>query len=166
MRSNGDNPPDGTIVVRGTPQPGADGAVALPCDSHGQAISALHSLVDAVAREGATIHDIVSTSISVSDPAAWATVSRAHAAFFRGIDPAATMVEAPYLDAGTVVEIEARAIAGKTPPKSACERCGAGLADDSGAANCGWNCTFCEACARQLDHRCPNCGGALVVRRR
>ena len=46
-----------------------------------------------------------------------------------------------------------------------CERCGADLpADAGGAFICSFECTFCAACADQLDERCPNCGGELIDR--
>jgi len=58
---------------------------------------------------------------------------------------------------GDVVALEMR---------SECERCRASLATDGGAAICSYECTFCEACAASLEHRCPNCGGELVRRPR
>ena len=46
-----------------------------------------------------------------------------------------------------------------------CERCGADLlADQHGAFICSFECSFCAACAEQLDEHCPNCGGELVDR--
>ena len=49
--------------------------------------------------------------------------------------------------------------------KSQCERCQAALpADLSGALICSYECTWCDSCAAELGHRCPNCGGELVVR--
>jgi hypothetical protein len=50
--------------------------------------------------------------------------------------------------------------------RSACERCGAGLAADGAAAICSYECTFCADCATALEHVCPNCGGELVRRPR
>jgi hypothetical protein len=47
-----------------------------------------------------------------------------------------------------------------------CERCDAGLKPDGDARICSYECTFCEACARALEERCPNCGGELVARPR
>jgi hypothetical protein len=48
----------------------------------------------------------------------------------------------------------------------ACERCGASLLADGGAFICSYECTFCAACAGDLDRICPNCGGELVERPR
>jgi hypothetical protein len=50
--------------------------------------------------------------------------------------------------------------------RSACERCGAELAADEPATICSFECTFCTACATELEHVCPNCGGELVARPR
>ena len=48
--------------------------------------------------------------------------------------------------------------------RQVCERCDAGLPDDSDAVTCSFECTFCRACAESLDFICPNCGGELVAR--
>ncbi|MEL7730232.1 DUF1272 domain-containing protein [Citromicrobium bathyomarinum] len=46
-----------------------------------------------------------------------------------------------------------------------CERCGADLPPSSpGAFICSFECTFCAACAENLDDQCPNCGGELMDR--
>lgn len=46
-----------------------------------------------------------------------------------------------------------------------CERCGTDLpAEAPGAFICSFECTFCAACAEDLDDRCPNCGGELMDR--
>jgi uncharacterized protein len=45
-----------------------------------------------------------------------------------------------------------------------CERCGRALTADGPAVICSYECTFCPDCARELEHRCPNCGGALMTR--
>ncbi|HEY4772812.1 MAG TPA: DUF1272 domain-containing protein [Steroidobacteraceae bacterium] len=47
-----------------------------------------------------------------------------------------------------------------------CECCDADLAADSPHAMiCSFECTFCDACARErLGGKCPNCGGELVRR--
>ena len=51
--------------------------------------------------------------------------------------------------------------------KSQCERCGTALPPDSDrACICSYECTFCELCAEEDAHRCPNCGGELVRRPR
>jgi len=49
-----------------------------------------------------------------------------------------------------------------------CECCDRDLLPEaSGAWICSFECTFCEACARNvLAGTCPNCGGELVTRPR
>jgi uncharacterized protein len=47
-----------------------------------------------------------------------------------------------------------------------CERCQAGLAAADAATICSYECTFCPACATEMDGVCPNCGGELVARPR
>ena len=47
-----------------------------------------------------------------------------------------------------------------------CERCGAATPPEGAAVICSYECTFCTACAGELDHVCPNCGGELVARPR
>ncbi|MBV8245498.1 MAG: DUF1272 domain-containing protein [Candidatus Eremiobacteraeota bacterium] len=48
--------------------------------------------------------------------------------------------------------------------KGSCERCTALVSSDGEAYICSYECTFCPTCAQQLDHTCPNCAGALLVR--
>jgi len=45
-----------------------------------------------------------------------------------------------------------------------CERCGVGLAPGGEAFICSYECTFCPACGKAMDHVCPNCGDELVAR--
>ena len=44
--------------------------------------------------------------------------------------------------------------------RGACEKCGARLGTDGVAYICSHECTFCAACAREMQGVCPNCGGA------
>jgi len=50
--------------------------------------------------------------------------------------------------------------------RNTCERCGAELVIEGGAAICSYECTFCVACAEAMGQVCPNCGGELVPRPR
>jgi uncharacterized protein len=50
--------------------------------------------------------------------------------------------------------------------RTSCERCGAPLGHGSDAYICSYECTFCHACADELELLCPNCGGELVRRPR
>lgn len=50
--------------------------------------------------------------------------------------------------------------------KEACERCGSSLEALGHARVCSFECTFCQACAHEMHHTCPNCAGELVPRPR
>ncbi len=50
--------------------------------------------------------------------------------------------------------------------KSTCERCQSQLNPQGDAYICSFECTFCPARAKALDHTCPNCSGELVRRPR
>ena len=48
--------------------------------------------------------------------------------------------------------------------RGACEKCGARLSAEGVAYICSHECTFCAACAREMQGVCPNCGGEIVRR--
>jgi uncharacterized protein len=50
--------------------------------------------------------------------------------------------------------------------RTACEKCGKGLAPGAEAYICVYECTFCPACVDEMRRVCPNCGGELVRRPR
>jgi hypothetical protein len=50
--------------------------------------------------------------------------------------------------------------------RAECEKCEAPLDQMAEAYVCSYECTFCPACAHEMDDRCPNCGGELVRRPR
>lgn len=50
--------------------------------------------------------------------------------------------------------------------KPNCERCERTLGQGDAALICSYECTFCPACAAEMQARCPNCGGELVARPR
>ena len=50
--------------------------------------------------------------------------------------------------------------------RSECESCGVAVSPDGPAFICSYECTFCERCAEEREHVCPNCGGELVARPR
>ncbi|MBA3390654.1 MAG: DUF1272 domain-containing protein [Actinomycetota bacterium] len=50
--------------------------------------------------------------------------------------------------------------------RSECERCAVAIAEDGVAFICSYECTFCERCAGEMRHACPNCGGELLKRPR
>jgi hypothetical protein len=50
--------------------------------------------------------------------------------------------------------------------RAICEKCQRGVAPDGPAFICSYECTFCDQCASEMEHRCANCGGELVARPR
>lgn len=48
--------------------------------------------------------------------------------------------------------------------KTSCEKCIISLNMQSEACICSYECTFCEACATEMEFNCPNCKGELVKR--
>jgi len=48
--------------------------------------------------------------------------------------------------------------------KTSCQLCGSTLAPNGEACICSHECTFCPACAKEMNHICPNCKGELVPR--
>jgi hypothetical protein len=47
-----------------------------------------------------------------------------------------------------------------------CEKCNAEISASGEAHICTFECTFCAACAEEMNAVCPNCGGELVRRPR
>lgn len=100
-----------TIAVAGTTAAGADGSVAGEDDIYAQARIAFGRIIAALEELGASASDVVRTRMFVSDIDRWEEVGRAHGEVFRGIDPAATMVEVSrFIDPRILIEIEAEAV--------------------------------------------------------
>jgi enamine deaminase RidA (YjgF/YER057c/UK114 family) len=86
-----------------------DGAV-IGDTPRAQMDQALTTLVDALARVGATPADVVRTRMFVTDISRWEEVGRAHGELFGDVRPATSMVEVSALiDPRMLVEIEADA---------------------------------------------------------
>ncbi len=99
-----------TIHVAGTTSVDDEGVVMHHGDPRAQALRALEIIEKALVALGARREDVVRTRMFVSDVAHWEAVGRAHGEFFRGIDPAATMVFARLIDDALLVEIEVDAV--------------------------------------------------------
>jgi enamine deaminase RidA (YjgF/YER057c/UK114 family) len=98
------------VHVSGTAGTNEDGTV-VAADAYQQARKALENIESALKAAGASMADVVRTRIYVTDITQWEAIARAHAAYFRDVRPAATMVEVRRLiTPEMVVEIEAEAI--------------------------------------------------------
>ncbi len=99
-----------SVHVAGTAPIPADGS-PTPDSAYEQAQLCLSIIAEALARAGASVHDVVRTRMFVTDAAHWGDVSRAHGEVFRDIRPASTCVVVKgLLDPSWKVEIEADAI--------------------------------------------------------
>lgn len=95
------------VHVAGTTAARADGSIQAPGDAYAQTVAALRTVEEALTRAGARMADVVRTRMFVVDIGRWEEYGRAHGEFFRGVLPAATMVEVSRLiDPAMLVEIE------------------------------------------------------------
>lgn len=98
------------VYVSGTTATDETGAVVGVGDAGAQMRQALHNLVAALERTGATVRDVVRTRIFVTDIEAWRAIGEAHGEVFGGVRPATSMVEVRRLiHPDMLVEIEADA---------------------------------------------------------
>ena len=98
--------------VSGMTALGADGEIAGGEDAYAQARAALAKIAAALEAAGATTTDVVRTRMYLTSARDADAVGRAHAEFFAGAMPAATMLVCGLLDPRMKVEIEAVAHAG------------------------------------------------------
>lgn len=99
------------VFVSGTTASNVDGATVASGDAYEQTVFILRKIESALAEVGATLGDVTRTRIFVTDISRWEEIGRAHGEVFRGINPAATMVEVRRLvNADHLVEIEADAV--------------------------------------------------------
>jgi enamine deaminase RidA (YjgF/YER057c/UK114 family) len=99
------------IFVSGTTASQADGSTVAPGDPYQQTVFILQKIEHTLQRLGARLTDVVRTRMFVTDINRWEEYGRAHGEFFRGIDPAATMVEVQRLiNSDHMIEIEVDAL--------------------------------------------------------
>lgn len=97
------------ILVSGTAPIGEDGKT-VQGDAYAQARRCFEIIIESIEALGGSKSDVLRTRMFLVDAGDWHDVGRAHGDFFRGIDPAATMVVAQgLLDPDWRVEIEAEA---------------------------------------------------------
>lgn len=102
-----------TVHVSGTVATDENGQVVGPNDPYAQAAFIFRKIEAALEQAGAVMGDVVRTRMYVTDIQRWQEVTRAHAEVFKGINPAATLVEVRALISPEyLVEIEAYAIIG------------------------------------------------------
>jgi enamine deaminase RidA (YjgF/YER057c/UK114 family) len=99
------------------------GEVVHEGDAHGQAAQAIANVAAALAGLGASLADVVSTRMLVTDIARWAEYGQAHREAFGATAPAVTMAEvAALIDPRMLIEVEAIAYRpgiGAGPPAAA-----------------------------------------------
>jgi len=87
--------------------PGADGSPGLVGGGPGpQLARAVANAADLLASEGASLPDVVKTTVFATDPADFAVINEAYVAAFGGHRPARSMVAVSALPMGAAVEIE------------------------------------------------------------
>ena len=98
------------IEVAGTTA-SENGKAVFVNDYYGQTRFILEKIKKTLEQAGASMEDVVRTRIYVCDISQWESVAKAHAEFFLGIKPAATMVEVSRLiDPELLIEIEVTAV--------------------------------------------------------
>ena len=99
------------VFVSGTTASDETGATVAPGDAYAQTVDILNKIEAALAQVGASLADVVRTRMFVTDITRWEDIGRAHGEAFRGINPAATMVEVSRLiNPDHLIEIEVDAV--------------------------------------------------------
>lgn len=97
------------IEISGT-APVKDGKT-MEGTAYEQAIRCLEIIQESLEKLDSSLSDVIRTRMFVTDISQWEEIGRAHGEFFKGINPATSMVEVSKLiDERMIVEIEATAI--------------------------------------------------------
>ncbi len=101
------------IEISGTTA--VDGDTVIGNDNvYEQAVFIFKKIEKTLGEAGSCLEDVVRTRIYVTDINQWQEVGKAHALFFKGINPATSMLEVSNLiDKRLLIEIEATAIIGE-----------------------------------------------------
>jgi enamine deaminase RidA (YjgF/YER057c/UK114 family) len=87
-----------------------DGVVTSVGDPYAQTVTAFRVALDALAKAGASIEDVIRTRMYVTDRAHADPAGRAHGEVFRAVRPAATLlIVAGLIDPDMLVEVEVEA---------------------------------------------------------
>lgn len=98
------------VWVAGTTAVDETGRLVGPGDAYAQARFIFQKIESALREAGASMEDVVRTRMFVTDISKQEAVGRAHAEFFLGVKPCATMVGTPALvEPEMLVEIEVEA---------------------------------------------------------
>lgn len=99
------------VFVSGTSASNADGQTVAVGDAYAQTVFILAKIEAALRDVGANLSDVVRTRMFVTDIGRWEEFGRAHGETFKGINPAATMVEVRRLiNPDHLIEIEVDAL--------------------------------------------------------
>ena len=99
------------VFVAGTTATDDDGTLVGQGDAYVQTVQCFKNVEKALRKAGADFTHVVRTRMYVTDISRWEDVGRAHGEIFRGLRPAATMVEVSRLvDPDMLVEVEVDAV--------------------------------------------------------